>query len=65
MLELIFRVALGGVLRTSVLRYERIHRAGDVWLCACGCWRASRGLFEREEMEALSVMLRLVVLLAR
>lgn len=33
MLELIFRVALGGVLRASVLRYERIHRAGGVWLC--------------------------------
>lgn len=32
MLELIFRVALGGVLRARVLRYERIHRAGDVWL---------------------------------
>ena len=32
MLELIFRVALRGVLRARVLRNERVHLAGDVWV---------------------------------
>ena len=32
MLELIFRVALGGVLRARVLRNERVHHAGDLWV---------------------------------
>lgn len=31
MLELIFGVALVGVLRARVLRYERIHLAESVW----------------------------------
>ena len=32
MLELIFRVALGGVLRARVLRNERVHLAGGLWV---------------------------------
>jgi hypothetical protein len=31
-LELIFRVALGGVLRARVLRNERVHVSGALWV---------------------------------